>query len=683
MTDPHPIPETDAATKQNPDPTVMPEEVPPPHTPTLLGRSGKEPRACFPSAGDSLHGFELLRELGRGSFACVFLARQTALDRLVALKVSANRGQEARTLAGLEHDHIVRVFSEQIDAGRDLCLMCMQYVPGTTLAKVIADTVMVDRAAMTRLGPSTQLRGVSTESWPSAPLAGEAPSVRQRQAIPAGQAILELVDSQNAEDVLLDLAALRDRERLSGLDLLETACWMGARLAEALAYAHARGVLHRDIKPANILINRYGRPLLVDFNVSAPCSPLGTSLDKDSVGGTRLYMAPEHLDASNPYHFMPGDPVDARSDIYSLGVVLYELLSGRLPFALPLPGPEDEMLQAMADQRRQGALPLDAELHAPPMFDRILGRCLAGNPFARYPNAGELAADLRNCLRMQRVRRDLPKGYFVTPLAVRYPFLVGLCLVLLPHVLATFVNIAYNWSRIVGHLSDHQQEMFWVVTGCYNLVMYPFTLGMYLRQVLPVYRVWRKLASPTEPISGAEVDATRRRALDVPRWGIGLSANAWLLGGGVFPLALHYCDPGYLTSSDALHFVISFTLSGLIAMTYSVIAMEFVVVRVLYPGLWLDARNMRAVAQKELRPSGRRLFIWQCLAVVIPIVGAILMIQGSPETVDAGYYRTFRLLVTGLLSLGMVGLGLTLIATSIVRETIAVLVSGWQGSVTR
>ncbi len=628
----------------------------------------------LPSVGESLHGFELIRELGRGSFARVFLARQTTLDRLVALKVSPNMGQEARTLAGLEHDHIVRVFSEETDLNRDLCLICMQYVPGTTLSKVIADTVLVERAAMTVLASSSLPRQAVPTSFPgSAPGIPEA--IRAKQTIPAGQAILELVDSQNADDVLLDLAALRDRDRLQSLDLLETVCWMGARLAEALAYAHARGVLHRDVKPANILINRYGRPLLLDFNVSASAAPLGSSFGKGTVGGTLAYMAPEHIDAFNPDNFTPAEAVDARSDIYSLGVVLYELLTGRLPFpALPA-GPLGQILQVMADARRNGPPPIDPTLEAPPMFDRILARCLAGNPSARYSNAGDLASDLRNCLRMQRVQRDLPKGFFVTPFAVRYPFLVGLLLVLLPHLLATVVNIAYNDSRIVKHLSDEQQALFPVVTVLYNLVMYPFTLVMYLRQVVPVFRVWRKLAS-TEPIASLLVDAARRRALGVPRWGICLSANAWFLGGIVFPVALRFCAPGTLKLDDTLHFAISFTLSGLIAMTYSVIAMEFIVLRVLYPGLWLDARNMRAVAQEELRPAGRRLVLWQFLAVIIPLIGAILMIQGSPDTVDPGYYRTFRLLVTGLLSLGMVGLGLTLLAAGILRDTIAVLISG-------
>src|SRR5262249_17773933 len=93
---------------------------------------------ALPNVGDRVDDFELHKLLGSGGSARVFLARQVSLNRMVALKVSHNRGQEARTLASLEHDHVVRVFSEVIDAPQDLRLLCMQYVPGTTLERVIA-----------------------------------------------------------------------------------------------------------------------------------------------------------------------------------------------------------------------------------------------------------------------------------------------------------------------------------------------------------------------------------------------------------------------------------------------------------------------------------------------------------------------------------------------------------------
>lgn len=128
----------------------------------------------------------------------------------------------------------------------------------------------------------------------------------------------------------LDPAALRDREFLAGCDFVEAVCWLGARLAEALAYAHSLGVLHRDIKPANVLLNQYGRPMLADFNIATVASGAGGK--EGSLGGTLAYMAPEHLDAFMLRDAAAGDAVKEPADIYSLGLVLFELLCGCRPF---------------------------------------------------------------------------------------------------------------------------------------------------------------------------------------------------------------------------------------------------------------------------------------------------------------------------------------------------------------
>src|SRR5204862_6839196 len=131
--------------------------------------------------------------------------------------------------------------------------------------------------------------------------AGPAPTLnlalRQQAAPPRdardGRAILETLDRIDTTPVALDPTALREREFLAGCDAVEAVCWLGARLAEALAHAHGTGVLHRDVKPANVLVNRYGRPLLADFNVAA-----ATRGDEEALlGGTLAYMAPEHLAA--------------------------------------------------------------------------------------------------------------------------------------------------------------------------------------------------------------------------------------------------------------------------------------------------------------------------------------------------------------------------------------------------
>jgi serine/threonine protein kinase len=628
-----------SSTQVDPPGTVDEQEdrtvvAPPFRAPVRPAAAVPEATRGLPVVGQIVDDFELLQLLGSGSFARVFLARQVSLDRQVALKVSVNRGQEARTLASLEHDHIVRVFSEVVDPQHDLRLLCMQYVAGTTLEQVIA--------ALSALPPDRR----------------------------SGQALLDAVDRlASGPAAALDLAALRDRDLVGGLDLVETVCWLGARLAEALAHAHGLGVLHRDVKPANILVNCYGRPLLADFNL-AVAARAGSA--EQTFGGTLAYMAPEHLDAFNPTNWTPAAAVDARSDVYSLGVVLYEMYTGHLPFGTPPAGAFSVVLEQMAQERRAGAAPLSKFADAPAALERIIARCLAARPSERYQSAADLDADLESCRELRRAERDLPRGGLLTRLAVAQPFLMAALLLPLAHILGSIVNIAYNMFQI--DLTEAQKDVFVPLVVCYNLAVYPLCVGLFFRQVLPVYRTWQQLGRPGQ-VDPAEVDEARRRALRLPLWGIGLSCLGWLPGGVIFPLVLHLAA-WPVPPEVFLHYAISFTISGLIAMTYATIAVEFVVVRVLYPGLWLDARGLRATARSELAREEGRLAVLQFLAVLIPLFGAVLLLVVAPEK----FHLTFRLLVTALLAAGMFGLGLAILAASAVRQAVDALTGTGRGT---
>ena len=276
--------------------------------------------------GSRIDDFEIISLLGRGAFGAVYLARQVSLERQVALKVTACGhhvpmvGGEGRKMARLEHENIVQVFSETAFDSRTR-LLCMQYVSGPTLQAVLDE------------------------------LAEHPPAER------SGQKLLEAVDRLVQRPAEFDPAAMRNRELLAGLDWVETVCWIGARLAEALDYAHSHGVIHRDIKPGNIMLNQYGRPLLVDFNLAF--QPLDASASGDHLGGTLAYMAPEHLDAFAPDAQVPTETIAQAADIYSLGVVLYQAASGALPFTqTPAGKNKSEVLRAMAAQRRELPPPL-------------------------------------------------------------------------------------------------------------------------------------------------------------------------------------------------------------------------------------------------------------------------------------------------------------------------------------
>ncbi len=197
-------------------------------------------------------------------------------------------------------------------------------------------------------------------------------------------------------DVPATLTTLR---MLEGLSYVEAALWIGARLAEGLAHAHERGVLHRDLKPANVLLTDEGQPMLLDFNLAEDVKAPG---EAGRVGGTLPYMAPEHLAA---YQGRPVD-VDARSDIYALGVILYELLTGRHPFGRSVggtAGASAALEQMIRDRTRLPPPARTLNRGVTPAVDSILRRCLAPNPARRYQTAAELQEDLDR----QRLHRPL------------------------------------------------------------------------------------------------------------------------------------------------------------------------------------------------------------------------------------------------------------------------------------
>ncbi len=585
-----------------------------------------------PNVGTVIGDFELLSLLGAGAFGKVFLARQLSLSRQVAVKITANQGDEARALARLEHAHIVQVFAETVDSSRDLRLLCMQYIPGTTLQRVIDEL---------RVRPRAQ--------W-------------------SGRAILEAIDAVSTAPAAFDAAALRDREFLADCDFVETACWFGARLAEALAHAHSLGVLHRDVKPANILLSRYGRPYLADFNVASVTRREG---DKGSaMGGTLAYMAPEHLEACVLRSDDSSDAVDERADVYSLGVVLFEMLAGRIPFdqtELPA-GRLTDRAQAMIAQRRAGPPPMPPEIAQATTVARLVRRCMEPDPLARYQQATELARALDGCREMRRIERDLPPAGPLAQLLFRSPFLFGCVLIVLPQVLASVVNVSYNSLRI--RLTDNQHLYFLQLVLVYNVIVYPLCIILTVAVIIPIRRMWRRLGGG-EVLGNEAVAAARRQALRLPVWTVIISSLGWLPGGLIFPLGLQIMTREEVGMDVFAHFLVSFTLSWLIAVTYSFLAAQFLVLRILYPSFWAEAGDMQASARSELAGLERRLGLFQFLAVLIPLVGAMLMIGVSGETFEGQDYTTFRLLVTALIALGMLGLGVAILATSRLRQTLA------------
>jgi beta-lactam-binding protein with PASTA domain/predicted Ser/Thr protein kinase len=172
---------------------------------------------------------------------------------------------------------------------------------------------------------------------------------------------------------------------------------IGQKIASALGVAHAQGIVHRDIKPANVMVTRDGTVKVMDFGI-ARMQSLETAPQTSSVLGTPAYLSPEQAQ---------GQAVDARSDLYSLGVVLYELLAGRPPFT------GDSPVAIAYKQVNETPVPPSAlNREVPPALDAVVMKALSKNPANRYQTAAELSADLERAKRGQAVEATplLPAG---------------------------------------------------------------------------------------------------------------------------------------------------------------------------------------------------------------------------------------------------------------------------------
>lgn len=300
----------------------------------------------------AMTGFHIVRELGRGGMGVVYEAREKALDRRVALKILpfaaaldprslARFRQESLAAAQLDHPHIVRVYGVGCDRG--VHYYAMQYIEGPSLAQVIAEM----RSHQT--GP--------------APARAEGPP-------------------ETAAGCAVDFSTERitnRREYYRGMARL------GVQVAQALDYAHAHGILHRDVKPGNLLLDERGSAWVTDFGLARIDNDVNLTLTGD-VLGTLRYMSPEQSRARRGL-------VDQRTDIYSLGATLYEMLT--LEPAYPA---EDrgELLRQIAHEDPRPLRQIDRTI--PRELETIVIKALEKDPADRYATAIDLALDLQRFL---------------------------------------------------------------------------------------------------------------------------------------------------------------------------------------------------------------------------------------------------------------------------------------------
>jgi serine/threonine protein kinase len=473
-------------------------------TSTMIGaRRGPEIEV-----GQQLDDFDLLTRLGKGAFASVYLARQRSMQRLVALKISNDRGDEPQTLAQLDHPHIVRVYDQRLLPERQLRLLYMQVVPGGTLHGV-ADFV---RAT--------------------------APALR------SGKLVIEAVDSALEDRGEAPPAESSLRRRFKRWKWPEAVCWLGARLAAALDYAHARGVLHRDVKPANVLLTAEGSPKLADFNVSFS-SKLDGATPAAYFGGSLAYMSPEQLEAANPAHARSPHEMDGRSDVFSLGVMLWELLTGVRPFGDEhFTGSWGSTLDVLTQRRRKGvpaealaALPRELPLG----MKEVLLSCLSPDANGRPATAGELARQLELCLQPRAQRLFRPSRATIEQAARRRPLLALVAATVFANVVYSVLNIYFNVMSMMQEFQDLGLEavydLFWErMMPVVNGTAYPvgIAVGLYLCWPIVVAVKRRAQAAKLADEELPRIALGRRRCLWIGDYFGWLSGCLWCISGFIF-----------------------------------------------------------------------------------------------------------------------------------------------------
>lgn len=347
------------------------------------------PDAAELGAAQPLGDFKLVREVGRGGMGVVYEAVQLSLGRRVAVKVLPLAGaldprqlqrfrNEAQAAAQLHHGNIVPVYA--VGYERSVHFYAMQFIEGQSLAEVIRELRRDrdrrrERDGEAPPGSSVEANGVTADA---------AARAEHRRAIAASDAFGDGTAASGG-------AVARATESLSALrgvkkpSFFEAVARLGLQAAEGLDYAHQLGVVHRDIKPANLLLDVQGTLWITDFGLAQLQADGGLTQPGD-VLGTLRYMSPEQASGKTVV-------LDQRTDIYSLGLTLYELLT----LEPALSGETREQL--MGQILHVDPLPARSiDRNIPPELETILAKAASKEPGERYTTARAMAEDLRRFL---------------------------------------------------------------------------------------------------------------------------------------------------------------------------------------------------------------------------------------------------------------------------------------------
>lgn len=342
--------------------------------------AGRRASPSFPGGRKNLGVFQFVREIGRGGMGVVYEAIQTPLNRSVALKVLPiaatsdprrfERFQlEARIAACLRHPHIVPVYG--VGCEDEVPYYAMQFIEGRSLAEILLAMRSVEGFDV----PDGE-KPVPVPDALTLALAADLTHDAHAPAAPQASATQSSKGQSSGNSCgLPDPSAIRCRA------YTRTIAALGLQVAEALEHAHENRVVHRDIKPGNLLLARHGHVWVTDFGLARFLDDARLTLSGDLLGTLR-YMSPEQALGRHV-------AIDGRTDVYSLGVTLYELLTLRAAV-----GGSDraEILQSLA--RGEPTTPRRLNSAVPRDLETIVLKAMAREPADRYQTARDLAADL-------------------------------------------------------------------------------------------------------------------------------------------------------------------------------------------------------------------------------------------------------------------------------------------------
>ncbi|MEX0936815.1 MAG: serine/threonine-protein kinase [Pirellulales bacterium] len=413
---------------------------------------GQQPSSPAPTIrlvpGEKLGDFELVRPLAAGNKARIFVARDLFLGRLAALKVIPAAVGQSATAVSLDHLHILPVYREQSFAG--MTLRAMPFVQGCTLDQLVKHRLSIDpkrwRGRDLLVWIRNQIRQPEREDAAGRSAAGDSEA---GSGEPAGRA---------AADDEAELVAHSDTLQASllvGQRFVPCMCRLFRGVVRAAAHAHRQGTVHHRIRPSNVLVDANGQTLLMDFRPAWQGSAAGeTSLDD------LRYLAPEQLAAVTEDLRAAVPSVDFRCDIFSLGVVLYEMLTGRHPWTQTAEGETASQRAAQLLAARWQSVPSlpDDIPGVDQVLRNIVAKCVAPWPDDRYASADALVDDLDRWL-SGRAPAHVPDGDLAERGLRRLRRNPGLASAIAVALLIVVLAVGVGWWREAARLEAARAKL--------------------------------------------------------------------------------------------------------------------------------------------------------------------------------------------------------------------------------